>query len=248
MTTLFDNQQQKPPLTTIEEGKYRETLVGEGKKFKDDEALARGKWESDNHIARLEAELAEARGEIHKRITIEEALAEIKASAKQAPSSPEAHQPGEQVPPTNANKQLTQEELDAFLEAKLNKRQEQEVAVRNIEQVKRELSRVWGPQARSHLETKLRELEVTQEYADSLAARSPKALLKLLGVEGAPTSAAPSDLAPPRGSISAPTGGTNKTWSFYQKMLRDNPKQYHSKQTQLEIYKQAQAMGADFYN
>ena len=38
---------------------YLEHLVGEGKKFKDNEALARGKFEADKTDAAREAELAE---------------------------------------------------------------------------------------------------------------------------------------------------------------------------------------------
>lgn len=250
--TLFDNTktQQTPTLPTVEEGKFFEALVGEGKKFKDNEALAKGKWESDNYAARLEAELAEARSEIQTRITLEDAIREIKATGQaQAPSNSQAHQPSEPAPQANAPKQLSQDELDALLEAKLNKRQEQDLATRNLEQVRSELARVWGNSSKANLEQKVIELGVSREFLDAMAARSPKAFMKLVGIEGAASAQAP-DFTPPRPSINSPLGNPSgtKNWAYFQKMLRDDPKQYHDKKTQLEIYKLAREQGEKFYS
>src|SRR5687767_13359404 len=64
MNDLFSNpdqgQEQEP-------SNYLEALVGEGKKFKDLEALARGKWESDRMITHKNREFDQLREDYLKK-------------------------------------------------------------------------------------------------------------------------------------------------------------------------------------
>lgn len=82
-----------------------------------------------------------------------------------------------------------------------------------------------------------------------MAAKAPAAFLKLVGADSV-TTQAPGDFIPPKTSVISsgkPSGTTTKNWAYYQKMLKDNPKQYHDKTTQLEMYKLAMVAGDDFY-
>jgi hypothetical protein len=63
-----------------------DALVGEGKKFDNVEALAKGKAESDEHIARIEQENAELKGKLGtgtKEATLAELIEAVKAQSKE---------------------------------------------------------------------------------------------------------------------------------------------------------------------
>lgn len=64
------------PVTAIHQ------LVGDGKKFKDVESLAKGKLESDSFIIRLQEEIHELKNQLNERNTMEDILAQIKEQNK----------------------------------------------------------------------------------------------------------------------------------------------------------------------
>jgi hypothetical protein len=61
-----------PTLTSTTNVNPLEALVGEGKKFKTAEDLARGKLEADNFVKQLQTELATLREDLNGRIKLEE--------------------------------------------------------------------------------------------------------------------------------------------------------------------------------
>jgi hypothetical protein len=61
MNNLLDQSNSQP---TLDENKnYYEELVGEGKKFKDEKELAKGKWIADEYVKTLERSLDEMRND-----------------------------------------------------------------------------------------------------------------------------------------------------------------------------------------
>lgn len=69
MTDLFNNKPTDqapaaPAQTDLPDTSYFDALVGEGKKFTSQEALARGKYESDLYVTQLQAENAGMRAQI----------------------------------------------------------------------------------------------------------------------------------------------------------------------------------------
>src|SRR5258706_3898678 len=92
---LDQNKDQGPP------EKFYEELVGAGKKFSDQEALAKGKWDSDQYIRFKEAEFDKLRDDYLKlredynaRAKVEELIDQIQipASSKNTQSANEDRQ------------------------------------------------------------------------------------------------------------------------------------------------------------
>lgn len=222
-----------------------DTLVGEGKKFKDLEALAKAKLESDRHIARLEAEAALQREEIAKRATVEDFLDRIESRAR----TPEnLNQGGSGNENQDGAKGLSPEEIKALvkqatLEEKTLATQEQ-----NLQETVRELQKTWGNDWQVKLRNKQTELGLTEEFMNSIAFKSPKALLNLVGASGSTAKSAP-DLSLPRGqqmaNASVNSGVKNK--AYWDKIRQTDPILYNSAAMTAERHRWAQKLKESFF-
>ena len=71
MTDIFDSATTEVTTTSEQQTQTNDSfvtqLVGEGKKFKDYEALAKGKLEADRHIGEITKTLDELRAELAKQ-------------------------------------------------------------------------------------------------------------------------------------------------------------------------------------
>lgn len=234
MTELFKATEDNTPVENA-----RELLVGEGKKFKDDEALARGKLESDRFIERLQSELQETRQELQTRLSLEEALAKL----KEEPSNVDDNHQQERSPAT-----MTPEEIDRLVQTKLEGLQTQTQKARNQEMVLNELSKVWGNNYQAKLNQRAEELDLGKEFLTQLALEKPKAFLKLvIGQETSPVN--PNAHVPPSTNrnttqIDVPEG---KTFKHYEKLRKENPRLYYTPRVQAEIFQQAKRLGENFY-
>src|SRR4029450_8159059 len=99
MTDLFSDESD---INVDPNKNYLEELVGEGKKFKTPEDLARGKAESDSFIERLQKELHGLRNELKSRLQLEEVVDRISSASKspiseQPPREPDNGQPASQL-------------------------------------------------------------------------------------------------------------------------------------------------------
>src|SRR6266853_6356138 len=115
--SMADDLFQPGPNDTQEldpEKKFYDDLVGEGKKFKDPEALARSKIESDRFIANLLREQSEMRETLNKRINEEEFLNRLEQFSK--PKSPDAgNQPPTDGTPSTA---ITPQDVEKIIETR----------------------------------------------------------------------------------------------------------------------------------
>lgn len=230
---------------------YTPELVGEGKKFKDIAALAFGKLNSDIHTKRLEKELQELREDLNKRVTLEEVLTKINQN-KQATSADDNQTRA--APPAPG---LSKEELDVLIAQtvsnKVKETETERAAKAAFEQVTKSLESDWGPGWQEKLEQKRQELGLGKEWMTQLAGSQPKAFLTLVGVNAQKSVGAvsPFDVSP-GGINSAALGSTahrgEKTASYYNKMRQTDPKRYHSKDIQMEIYNQAMKLGEAYFD
>jgi hypothetical protein len=210
-------------------------LVGEGKKFSDNKLLLKAKLDSDNYIKRLEQEQAELRADISARLSVEEALAKL-----QQTSSDDEQQSHERQAST-----MTPEMIQEIIDRELSKRTQQSTVERNQAKVLDALKSAWGDNYTSKLNARASELGLDKEFLTQLAQTKPDTFIKLV----VPTTQQTyrNDHVPPTGR-SGVTSNNEKTWQYYNKMRRENPKQYHSLETQREIYAQATKLGKSFYN
>lgn len=211
-------------------------LVGEGKKYQDPKVLLKSRLDADEHIRRIERENADLRVDLQARQAIEDALAKLST-----PSSNE-----EQKPIVERNETpLTPQEVEQIIERELAKRTTQNTVAKNQAMVVDTLKKAWGDNYSAKLRARAKELELGEEFLTQLAQTQPQAFLKL--VDAKPASD-PNYPIHPTSTRHVPVGTTEKTWKYYSKMRRENPSQYHSLETQKEMFKQAQKLGESFYN
>lgn len=215
-------------------------LVGEGKKFKDTEALARGKYESDRFVQKLQDELRELREDFNQRSKLEEQVSRLEQFQSTA-SKREDTPSSEREPENTAN--MSAEEVAELIQQKIKQQKEADSQEQNLLSVKRELEKKWGSDFKRHLERRTVELGLGKEFANGLAATHPKAFLDLMVGGGVPDGYVPPATSTVR---QAPSTG-RKTYNDFQKLRREDPNLYHSSRVQSEMHKLAMELGEDFY-
>lgn len=220
-------------------GSAYDALVGDGKKFKTNEDLAKSAIEKDRFISQLQREAAGRQAELDrivKETNIDARLNEIVTKLSQAPV---AREEGNQ-PPQPAAQAVTAPDIEAMVRKTIEEDRSRSLAQQNADTVVRALTAAYGSSYSVHLERRTQELGLTKEQMNSLAASSPQAFLELVKVP-APTHSP----APPQSDVNSTSFmsqvSTGKTYSDYQKMMTSpDPKvraQYWDPKTQMEIHK-----------
>lgn len=207
--------------TTEESANPLNLLVGEGKKFKSVEDLAKGKLEADRFIEQVLREKAELQETLTKLTT----EAQVQQSISQ------------ETPSTNTNKSKVGESPDikALVQQTITELFAERETQNNVVEVNKKLQSTFGDRAADIVAQRASELNVGVEFLRSVAAKSPTAFYKLLDTTGA---------VQPSGSVAQstvtiPAGGETKasrTWADYQAIRKSNPTLYHSPAIQKEIY------------
>jgi hypothetical protein len=206
-----------------------EALVGEGKKFKTPEDLAKGKLESDNYIETLKAKIADLESKATESTTLEEVLAKIEERRTALnPPAAEAHQP--------AKPAITEETLAEKVKAILSEANQQQRTAQNVNTVAERLVEAYGDEqkAKEFVAKRAKELEVPVDYLQDVAARSPKAFFDLVKLETPQSTARPT-----RGDVNIEALKVNNpgvkpnTYAWYQNMRRTDPDLYKSLQSQM---------------
>jgi len=261
---LFENNEPGKVVQKViddETTDFVKQLVGEGMKFRDVNQLAKGKIESDSHIKNLEAELANIRKDLNTRLTLEEFMEKLdeKQSYSEAPSKSLDTREISERDRTEVGKQISKEEIASLIKQELSTEKQKANYESNIDYVKSELIRTWGNDYKSKLVDKAKELELGQEFLSSLAATNPKAFLKLVAVTdqlGINLREDPNIHLPPVSSYNPPTAtdGTvnispgGKSWKgYYEKMRKENPREYWTTRVQRELHESAKKHGEAFY-
>lgn len=221
---------------------YLDVLVGDGKKFKTPEELARGKAESDAMIARLIAEKRTLESEVNSRKRLEELVDQL--GSRGLPPSPT----NDDTSRREQDEAPKQPDVKALLEEALTARDKENRRSQNTDAVKQVLTSKLGPGYASIVKQQADTLGVGTEFLSNLAAEQPKAFLKLLGLEDS----APREpgLFTPPASQSTTTFKPNtseRTFAQYEKIRRENPTEYWSARTQTQLHADAMRLGPDFY-
>lgn len=155
-----------------------ESLVGDGKKFKSTEDLAKGKLESDLFISNLEDqnktlrdELAAAAREADKTSVLEKIMSEInkQSTVKEQPSDGKDNQAAT----------LTQDDIVKLIEAREAAKQEE----KNLAQAMGKMKEIFGEKADEALTKISQKLGLGVEDLNRIARTSPTAFLNLVGTK-----------------------------------------------------------------
>jgi hypothetical protein len=242
------------PSTTIDPNKdYSQDLVGEGKKFADIPSLARGKVESDLHIARLEREAELLRQDLSRRTAIEAAKEQLKLDATTTTQSNEGNTSADGH---DQRAQIKPEDISKLVQSEISRISSENKERSNVQSVQARLTEAWGPDYVTTLEAKANELGYTKEWLTEIAKTQPKAFLTLVGADTAPAKQAPSSLFSPSqagistAALSSSTKGNlpqEETYAYWKKVRKENPKYYDSVDGTMARHKAAIKQGEAFY-
>ena len=154
-----------------------ESLVGEGKKFSDAEALAKGKLAADEHIANLNAQLEAlkaqaASGSLVSAEAVDKILAEIKQSRQTPDTKPDASSKGTDNQSTGT---LTEDQIVALMNKRDLQRQQQQAREQTLEQV----AKVYGSKTDEFLTKLASDTGFTLDQLKSMAGTQPQAFLRI---------------------------------------------------------------------
>ena len=258
---MTENVFQNDPERTNEQDRqqqiddYLAHYVGEGKKFKDVQELAKGKFEADNYIPTLEKKLDELRAELEKRQTAAEIADQLRSRLADTKSTEGSNQGntnlGEKTQDDQTQtKGFSQEDIEKLLEERLTQREQQTKAQRNIEEVSKTLNERVGATANKWLQDKANELGVTVKYLQQQAEVSPKVFYNLVGLNTGTQQR--QGFNPPASSVNAASSLDNGTQvrnnAYYERLFKENPKLRFDPQTTVQMHKDAQKMGLEkFY-
>lgn len=232
---------------------YLEELVGEDKKFKTPEDLAKGKFMSDSYINTLERRLDAIR-EDYTRILEEskarpklEELIDRLAQQSQQPSSrtePDTNEDNNNRPAIPTLEQI--ESLVSNSVAKLDStRREQE----NYNSVLGKVRERYGNGYKEVLKTQAEQLGLSDEEVNQMARRNPNLFFKTFDIntqqstdnfQSPPISQMRRDNFLPRTE--------KRTLSYYKKMMKEKPMLYLDPKIAIQMDRDSQELGSAFFD
>lgn len=225
-----------------------EALVGDGKKFKDAEALAKAKLESDRFIKQLEQEKAQLLEDLKGRMKLEQLMDKLdKAPIVNTGTDQNTKSEEKSTENKESQKGLTLEDVEQLLSKK-----EQEIRQKtNVETVAQKMKEMFGDNFQEHVNNRAKDLDLDVSYLADLAKNRPTAFLNLMKTEQKTSAKTNSDNL--LFSHAMNTAGMNNTklpkkFSDFSKLRKEDPVKFYSAPVQQEIYKLTQEYGSDFLN
>lgn len=243
MTDLFANSD---PVQEQTPKSYYEALVGETAKFKDNESLAKGKWESDQYIRVLEKRMDDMRTEILARKETSETTAQLQALIDQLKNKPDDSEGASPPKPENEIKPgMTAEEAKAMFNDLFNQNKELDKQTNNFNSVMSKLKEQYGNNYLNVLNQKKDELGLDNEDINALARKSPTAFFNTLGLNNTTTNSMqlPRNTQRPAFSPSVP----KRDWAYYEDLRKKDLRSYLSPETTVQIQKDILAMGEEAF-
>lgn len=244
------SQQATEATTPEQQESYLAKLVqAKGENWKDPEVLAKGKLEADGYIKNLEEQLKQLREDLGKQEYSKQLLEQLQNKATQPASvNPVVanNNKGSTTTEGNTQPQVSEDTLKSLVEQTLTNRERENTVKQNLAIVDEELQKAYGTEAPVVVQAKAKELGLSLQRLQELAAESPNAFFNLLGE---PTKA----MAPiVQGTIR--TEGVNmqasadRNWEYYQNLRRTNKQLYYSPKIQRQLMEDKARLGAKFGN
>ena len=229
---------------------YVQKLVeAKGENWKDPETLAKGKLEADGYITTLEEQLTQMREDMKKQDYQSQLLEQLQTKATDTAAvntgEPNKDNNGD-VDTQNTTAAVNEDDLKSLVEKTLTQRDKDAAVKHNLSQVDQELDKSYGTEAASVVQKKAQELGMSMDRLRDIASESPNAFFTLIGE--------PQKSFTPMVQGSVRTEGVNmqastqRDWSYYQKMRRENPNEYYSPKLQQQLIADKMKMGDKFGN
>lgn len=244
MTDLF-SESNTPQIDQTKD--YLLELVGEGKKFKTVQDLARGKYEADVHIGILEktqdqlrADYLKLNEESQARAKLQELVDQLKVPQKQPTNS--------EQPLANVDNTKPPVDFDSLINSKMEARELSKKQAGNFKIVQDKLMERFGSNYQTVLKQQSAELQLTSDYVNDLARRSPEAFFRTMGLNEPERK---DNFQPPfksnqRSDSFNQKGSQKRTWAYYQELKKTNPKLYYDPKIVVQMDKDYQDLGKVF--
>jgi hypothetical protein len=235
----------QPEDTQIDPNKnYLEELVGEGKKFKDHETLARSKFESDSYIKILERRLDE-RANDYKTLKADydsrASLQELIEQAKQQFTSSETPNANEEKPVIDSK------QIESLVSSKILEHENTRRQTDNYNQVVSKLKERYGNSYQTALKQQMETLDLTESEINEMARNKPKVLYRTLGLDReVQREDFQSPLKSDQRSDSFAPRVQERTWAYYQELKKKDPKLYNDPKTNVQMQQDYIRLGDKF--
>lgn len=218
-----------------------ELLVGEGKKYKTVQDLAKSRVEADQFIEQLKSENAALREAVKTKTTTSrmEDFDTFIAELKGQPPKDKASDGGDNQTP----KPLTLEDVEQALE----RREKQRRVDASFAAVKDELRKVYGDQTDAVLAKAMQDHQLSEDIVKSLAFRSTASAIGALGLNT--PAQAPQGIKPSveSGAFFGSKAG-DRNWSYYKELRsKMGEAEFYKPQVQQQLFKDRERLGADFW-
>lgn len=219
-------------------------LVGEGKKFKDLESLAKGKLEADRHIGEITKTLDELRAELARQDYAKTLLEELNKAPETRQDTPNPDLSSSSIP---ENTTQNASDIEALVEKVITEKEKNRTVSQNIAIVGQEMEKKFGDKATQVLKTKSQELGISLDKLKEIAAESPTAFFQLIGVSATRPTAATAPQSSIRSENFNPDS-QDRTFEYYQKIRKENRSLYYSPKIQNMMLQDRERLGSRFYN
>lgn len=233
--------------TTETTSSFVEQLVGEGKKFKDVESLAKGKLEADRHIAEITQTLTQLREEIAKQDYAKTLLESLQSKGAESGTA-KTEEPTQTRNSAAENTTQTREvDIEALVEQAITKKEKARTFEQNIATANEAMVSQFGDKAGEVVKARSQELGISVERLKEIAAESPTAFLQLISGSAKKTT----DKVAPPSSVrqdSLASNTSDRTFEYYQKMRKENKSLYYSPKVQRMLMDDRLRLGDKFYS
>lgn len=244
---LLENTNQSDQPQIDQNKNYYEELVGDDKKFKTVEDLARGKAEADMYIEHFKRTQDELRADYNRLREEYNSGQSLKELIDQLKSNKESQNDITQNVPEDKSDTLDLTKIEELVSNKLQAAKQQEKEEANFATVQSKLKEVYGDNYANALKQQISDLGLTADFVNDLARKHPQVLFRTLGIDG--HSQKETFQAPPASKNRSDPFAPNvakRTWSYYEKMRKSNPTEYFNPKTQDQMFKDATSLGSAF--
>lgn len=231
----------------IDESKnYLTELVGEGKKFKTPEDMAKGKYLADQQIEIMKRRMDEMREDFLKAQEELKTRASIEEMLDRAATRNQDNRDNTEMREMDKKPLLDPNELESLFDKKLSMYEKQKTAEANRVEVESKLKERYGNNYKSVLAKQAEELNISGDELTYMAERNPKLFFKTFELDRQNNESFDAPIRGTTRNTFTPNTGEKRTWSYYKKMRKDNPTEYYSGKVQNQIIKDMQELGDAF--
>lgn len=220
----------KPDTNKEEVQKTTEFVFTVGDREYNAESASKKILNADEHISNLEKENAEMRKKLLEATTLDAVLQSMNKNGEK----PTAPTPAVDTP-----------DIETLVERTINQRELQRTRTANVMQVDKLIKERYGEQAKTVLQQKLSSVGLDVNSAMEIAAKSPKAFMKMFDEGGSD----PKPSVPNHGTQHTQNMGNDSiqegTYAYYAKIRKDNPALYNSPTIQRKMLEDAERLGKE---